>query len=51
MRVVKERVIPVTPGERLGTESQVAIGYEGVSSVLFNVMVVGFLFLHGAVGA
>lgn len=51
MRVVKERMVSISPRERLGADSQVAVGYERVSSVLFNVVVMSFLFLHSAVGA
>lgn len=51
MRVVKERVVPVTPGERLVAESHIAVCYKGLSSVLCNVLVVSLLFLPGAVGA
>lgn len=50
MGIVKKTVVPVTPGKRLGSDSQVAVGNEGVLSVLLNVVVVGLLFLHGAVG-
>ena len=51
MRVVKETVGSDSPGERLGAESQMLVGYERRSSVLFNVVVVSPLLLHGAVGA
>ena len=51
MRVVKERVVPVTPGVRLVAESHITVGYKGLSPVLCNVLVVSLLFLPGAVGA
>ena len=51
VRVVKERVVPVTPGVRLVSESHIAVPYKGLSPVLCNVMVVSLLFLPGAVGA
>ena len=46
VRVVKETVVPVAPGKRLGTDSQVRIGNERLPFVL----VVSLLLLHGAVG-
>ena len=51
VRVVKERVVPVTPGVRFVAESHIAVRYKGISPVLCNVLVVSLLFLPGAVGA
>lgn len=48
--IVKQTVVPVAPGKRLGSDSQVAVGNERILSVLLNVVVMGFLFPYGAVG-
>ena len=48
--VVKQTVVPVAPGKRFGSDSQVGVRNERILSVLLNVVMMGFLFLHGAVG-
>lgn len=50
MRVVKERMVPVTPGVRLVAESHIGVRYERRSPVLRDVVVVSLLLRPGAVG-
>lgn len=51
MRVVKERMVPVSPGVRLVAESHIGVRYKGVSPVLGDVLDMSLLLLPGAVGA
>lgn len=51
VRVVKERMVPVSPRVRLVAESHIRVRYKGVSPVLCDVLDMSLLLLPGAVGA